>query len=155
MEVVPEHVAPRKSNHKLWQVWPGGHFFCCDGRIMVGPDIGVTIFAFVLTTGASIAFWVLVCPALPLAATVVGVVLYVQTIWFLVACATTDPGIVPWNPNISDAEAEACATMQRFVDVNGVQVRLKWCRTCRIFRPPRAAHCSECNVCVERFDHHW
>ena len=30
----------------------------------------------------------------------------------------------------------------------------RYCRTCRVWRPPRAAHCRECGWCVERFDHH-
>ena len=139
---------------KVWQVWPGQHSFCCDGRIMVGPDFGVTVFAFLLTTGASAAFWLFVCPGLPLAYTLVGVVLYLLTVTFMVATATTDPGIVPSNRNMDDAEADACAATPRSIEVNGVSVPLKWCRTCRIYRPPRTAHCSECNVCVEKFDHH-
>ena len=33
------------------------------------------------------------------------------------------------------------------VTVKGQQVKLKWCATCQIWRPPRASHCGLCNNC--------
>lgn len=38
------------------------------------------------------------------------------------------------------------------VTVKGQQVKLKWCATCQIWRPPRASHCGLCNNCYGKID---
>jgi hypothetical protein len=31
---------------------------------------------------------------------------------------------------------------------SGHVMQLKYCQTCKIFRPPRVSHCSLCNACI-------
>ncbi|TPP54330.1 DHHC palmitoyltransferase family protein [Leishmania donovani] len=39
-------------------------------------------------------------------------------------------------------------------DVNGVPMERKWCSTCNMHRPVRAAHCYICGLCCYDHDHH-
>jgi len=79
----------------------------------------------------------------------------------------TDPGVVlPTDPEIdcvppgaepmedpppgSSPIPDESVTNQKYK--NGQHLR--WCSTCRIWRPPRVSHCRWCGYCMYRFDHH-
>lgn len=87
----------------------------------------------------------------------------------LVRTSTRDPGIVPRNSHPPEEEFRYDSSVvesggrqtpglqfprTKEVMVNGIPVRVKYCDTCMLYRPPRCSHCSICNNCVERFDHH-
>lgn len=85
----------------------------------------------------------------------------------LLLTSARDPGIVPRNLHPPEEEFTSAThdsggrqtptlTFPRTkeVMVSGISVRVKYCDTCMLYRPPRCSHCSICNNCVERFDHH-
>ena len=81
-----------------------------------------------------------------------------------------DPGIIPRNSHPPEEEFRYDSSVSaevggrqtpslqfprtKEVMVNDIPVRVKYCDTCMLYRPPRCSHCSICNNCVERFDHH-
>ncbi|XP_053093569.1 palmitoyltransferase ZDHHC14 isoform X3 [Pangasianodon hypophthalmus] len=162
----------RKTVKRKWQVFPGRNKFYCDGRIMMARQTGVFYLTLVLILVTSGLFFVFDCPFLAATLTpaipVVGGVLFFFVLGTLLRTSFSDPGVLP------RATPDEAADLERQIDVangssttgyrppprtkeitvKGQTVKLKYCFTCKIFRPPRASHCSLCDNCVERFDHH-
>ncbi|KAM4757983.1 palmitoyltransferase ZDHHC18 isoform 3-T3 [Cyanocitta cristata] len=141
--VAPRAGAARRPRRK-WEVFPGRNRFYCGGRLMLARHSGV----FALT---------------------LGLILATSGLFFAFDCllqtSFRDPGILPRATPSEAADLEKridsmgsstyrppARTME--VVINKYVVKLKYCYTCKMFRPPRTSHCSVCDNCVERFDHH-
>ncbi|KAJ3684580.1 hypothetical protein LUZ61_013744 [Rhynchospora tenuis] len=102
---------------------------------------------------------------------IVTVLLGIADLTFLLLTSSRDPGIVPRNSRPPEAEEvfDAASASTEWVNaasphlrlprtkdviVNGYTVKVKYCDTCLLYRPPRTSHCSICNNCVQKFDHH-
>ncbi|EFP83579.1 uncharacterized protein PGTG_09292 [Puccinia graminis f. sp. tritici CRL 75-36-700-3] len=65
-------------------------------------------------------------------------------------CITTDPGRVPkeWDPiGLIESEEHDRAKILSLG-------QLRFCRACKVSKPPRAHHCRTCKRCVLKMDHH-
>ncbi|KAM4581549.1 palmitoyltransferase ZDHHC18a isoform 2-T2 [Odontesthes bonariensis] len=158
-----------QCSQRKWEVFPGKNRFFCDGRLILARQSGIlplTLGLIVVTCGLFFAFD---CPFLVEHLTVfipvIGGVLFVFVVMSLMRTSFTDPGILP------RATPDEAADIERQIDTSGSStyrppprtreilinqqvVKLKYCFTCKMFRPPRTSHCSLCDNCVERFDHH-
>lgn len=113
--------------------------------------------------------WKQGCYAMPAATLAV----FLMASGFLLASCCSDPGIIPRREVILatdtgskleaelgyDALATDCVPLDGRSGGRNIPVELqsrgyRWCRTCRIIRPPRASHCPDCDNCVLRYDHH-
>uniref|UniRef100_A0AAG5D5A2 Palmitoyltransferase n=1 Tax=Anopheles atroparvus TaxID=41427 RepID=A0AAG5D5A2_ANOAO len=165
-------MAPSQKVTKKWEIFAGRNKFFCDGYLMTAPNSGVFYFTVILITGTSGLFFVFDCPFLAQRITpaipVIGGILFIFTLSSLFRTAFSDPGIIPRAsqdeaayiekqievPNSLNSPTYRPPPRTKEVFVKGQTVKLKYCFTCKIFRPPRASHCSLCDNCVDRFDHH-
>ncbi|KAI3416806.1 uncharacterized protein J3R85_015072 [Psidium guajava] len=85
--------------------------------------------------------------------------LLVMLLWSYFSVVFTDPGSVPpnWRPSIDEESGESDPLT--LPDLSGLQSdpsnqRIRYCRKCNHFKPPRCHHCSVCGRCVLKMDHH-
>ena len=76
---------------------------------------------------------------------------------YVVICITVMSCITSLSeiPNSTTTGAYRPPPRTKEVLIRGQVVKLKYCFTCKIFRPPRASHCSLCDNCVGKYTLYW
>ncbi|RPB08711.1 zf-DHHC-domain-containing protein [Morchella conica CCBAS932] len=154
---------------KNWQYFPGNTSFCFGGRFQTANDVPMNILTAILICipvglffGYSAKWlWFNVSPGLPIS----FAYLFALCMSSFIKASVSDPGVYPRNvhPLETDNDNDPLAVPPP----NGwalirppkptqihLEVPIKYCRTCRIWRPPRCHHCRVCDNCIETQDHH-
>ncbi|CAK7225266.1 Eukaryotic peptide chain release factor GTP-binding subunit [Sporothrix curviconia] len=161
----------RVTSGKNYEFFQGNTVFCLGGRFENTKSRPINIATGGLVIIPCILFFVFsapwlwhnISPAIPIT--------FAYTCYICVSsffhASLSDPGILPRNlhvfpppdenddplrlgpPTTDWSLIKSCES-----STAAMEVPVKYCRTCNIWRPPRAHHCRMCDNCVETADHH-
>ncbi|KAG6006426.1 hypothetical protein E4U21_007044 [Claviceps maximensis] len=168
---LPVHSQEESSTGKVHQYFEGNTVFCLGGRwqntkhrpINIATGLFLIVPCALFFGFEAPWLWENISPALPITFAYLA---YICLSSFFHA-SVSDPGILPRNlhqfpPTSEDDDPLRLApptndwTLVKSTESTAaaMEVPVKHCRTCNIWRPPRAHHCRLCDNCVEGHDHH-
>ncbi|RKU40550.1 Eukaryotic peptide chain release factor GTP-binding subunit [Coniochaeta pulveracea] len=160
---------PKDLGHN-YEYFDGNLVFCFGGRFLntrnrpINLATGAVVLIPAVLFFACQASWIWhnISPALP----VTWAYVWLVTMSSLIHASASDPGILPRNlhqfPPPADDDLLALGpptndwTLVKSSEKTAaaMEVPTKYCKTCNIWRPPRAHHCRLCDNCIETQDHH-
>ena len=141
---------------KYHQIYGNNKLFC-NNRIITGEKyhkLFITFFSYFIPYIFSLFFFLYLGTfslSLNIIYIIISSVFFILNIFYMLKCGCIDPGILP--KQIENNNYIIKKEKMRY-KINGHILLLNYCYSCNIFRPPRTSHCSRCDNCVERFDHH-
>ena len=153
------------KNHEHFE---GRTVFCLGGRLQNSRDKPVnliTAILIILPTGLFFGYsgpwlWHHVSPAIP----IIYAYLFCVCMSSFIHASVSDPGVMPRNLQPQPENSDDPLTVGPTTDwvmvklatsqIAAMDVPVKYCKTCNIWRPPRCYHCRVCDNCVETLDHH-
>ncbi|UJR21315.1 hypothetical protein I4U23_024406 [Adineta vaga] len=140
------------------------------------------LFAWGLLLSTSFIYWICILPEIILLLPTFYSLLILHCLLFVLLCGNfilatyMDPGIYEQSTtkehsdvsfyvrpskrkggidtDDDDDDDDAYEPQSRLIYINEGSIQMKYCRTCKLFRPPRCSHCSICERCIDTFDHH-
>ncbi|KAI9571480.1 DHHC palmitoyltransferase-domain-containing protein [Boletus coccyginus] len=162
----PLSAIPLTPRKRIYQVYPSRNRYFCAGRLLTGGDSPwafIASLAVVIAISASwfsttcVWWWQNESPAVA----AVGAYMCLLTVSCMLATAFRDPGILPRDldpdpplPANSPSDGGIRVPFPRDLRIRTDTVRVKYCLTCKTYRPPRSSHCRMCDNCVDNCDHH-
>ncbi|KAL2786550.1 DHHC palmitoyltransferase-domain-containing protein [Aspergillus keveii] len=160
-----------RDKGRNYEYFVGNTIFWGGGRFQNSRDKPVNIatgFLVLVPTGLFFGYsgpwlWHHISPAIP----ILFAYLFYLCFSSFIHASVVDPGVIPRNlhqmppPDPSDDPLAIGPPTNDWVmvklatsDVAAMDVPVKYCKTCSIWRPPRCYHCRVCDNCIETLDHH-
>eukprot|EP00347_Sterkiella_histriomuscorum_P016348 403353536 len=159
-----------KFDIKNYQLYSGRTKFICKGKCILGSKpLNSVATIIVFCNIPSYLLYIQACPTIEQEYKELDIdtwfisfilaLLNLATTYFALISAFSNPGIIPrlnFDMKMLTDISETRTKNSYYLGIykGHSMLRMKFCNTCQIYRPPRATHCNSCDNCVHEFDHH-